>query len=106
MVKKEFPRKWWKGFMLHEGILHPLPEDRKFGRSPYDTVNILDFKTTKGAILSFNKILSCGFNASRAVIMMSRIGMAVEKRNLSKIPNARHYMLKTCAKCKKNYQTQ
>ena len=45
-----------------------------------------------------------GFNASRAVILMSRTGMAVEKRKFSKIPNWKHYLLKTCAKRKKNWQ--
>ena len=28
-----------------------------------------------------------GFNASRAVILMSKTGLAVEKRKFSKIPN-------------------
>ena len=44
-----------------------------------------------------------GFKASRAVILMSRTGMAVEKIKFSKILNLRHY-LKTRAKCKKNGQ--
>ena len=45
-----------------------------------------------------------GFNASRAVILMSRTGMAVEKRKFSKIPKWRHYWLKARAKHKKNWQ--
>ena len=44
------------------------------------------------------------FNASRVVILMSRTGMAVEKREFSKIPNWRHYLLKTRSKSKKNWQ--
>ena len=44
------------------------------------------------------------FIASRAVILLSRTGMAVEKRIFSKIPNWRHYLLKTHAKRKKNWQ--
>ena len=44
-----------------------------------------------------------GFNTSRSVILMSRIGMAVEKRKVSKIPNWKHYLLKTHAKRKKNW---
>ena len=38
-----------------------------------------------------------GFNASRAVILMLSSGMAVEKRKCLKIPNWKHYLLKTCA---------
>ena len=45
-----------------------------------------------------------GFNVSRAVILMSRIGMAVKKSKFSKIPNWRYYLLKTHAKRKKNWQ--
>ena len=45
-----------------------------------------------------------GFNASRAVILMSRTGIAVEQRKFSKIPYWRHYLLKTRAKCKENWQ--
>ena len=33
-----------------------------------------------------------GFNTSRAVILMSTTGMAVEKRKFSKIPNWRYYL--------------
>ena len=45
-----------------------------------------------------------GFNASRVVILMSRSDIAVEKRKLLKLPNWRHYLLKTRAKRKKNWQ--
>ena len=45
-----------------------------------------------------------GFNVSRAVILMSRVGMAVEKRKFSKIPNWRNYLLMTRARRKKNSQ--
>ena len=45
-----------------------------------------------------------GFNTSRAVILISRTGMTVEKIKLSKIPNWRYYLLKTRAKRKKNWQ--
>ena len=45
-----------------------------------------------------------GFNASKAVIFMSRTGMSVEKKKCSKIPNWRHYLLKTRAKRKKYWQ--
>ena len=45
-----------------------------------------------------------GFNASRAVVLISRTGMTVEKRTFLKIPNGRHYLLKTHAKRKKNRQ--
>ena len=41
-----------------------------------------------------------GFNASRAVILMSRTGMAVKKK-ISNIPNRRHYFLKTRANARK-----
>ena len=44
------------------------------------------------------------YNVSRAVILMSRTGMEVEKREFSKILNWRHYLLKTYAKHKKNWQ--
>ena len=43
-----------------------------------------------------------GFNASKAVILMSRTSMTVKNRKFSKIPNWRHYLLKTRAKRKKN----
>ena len=43
-------------------------------------------------------------NASRAMTLMSRTGMSVEKRKFSKIPNWRHYLLKTHDKLKKNWQ--
>ena len=39
----------------------------------------------------------------RAMILMSRISMAVEKRTFLKIPNWRHYLLKNRAKHKKNW---
>ena len=38
------------------------------------------------------------------MILVPRTGMAVEKRKFSKIPNWRHYLLKTRAKRKKNWQ--
>ena len=47
-----------------------------------------------------------GFNASKAVILMSRTTMAVEKRTFPKIPNWRHYLLKTRAKREKNWHNQ
>ena len=43
-----------------------------------------------------------GFNGSRAVVLISRTGMAVKNRKFSKIPNGKHYLLKTRAKRKKN----
>ena len=42
-----------------------------------------------------------GFSASRAVILMSRTGMGVEKNKFSKTPNWRHYLLKTRAKARR-----
>ena len=45
-----------------------------------------------------------GFNALKAVILMSKIGIAVEKRKFSKVPNLRHYLLKSRAKRKENWQ--
>ena len=56
---------------------------------------------TVGLLIVKERIVS-SFNVSRAVILMSRTGMAVEKKKFSKIPNWRHYLLKTCSKCKKN----
>ena len=55
-------------------------------------------------LLLVKKRAVSGFNASKAVILMSRTGMAVEKRLFSKIPNWRHYLLKTRAKLKMNWQ--
>ena len=54
-------------------------------------------------LLVKNRVVS-GFNSSRVVILISRTGMAVEKNKFSKIPNWRHYLLKTSAICKKNWQ--
>ena len=47
-------------------------------------------------LLVKNRVVS-GFIASRAVILMSRTGIAVEKRKFSKFPNWRYYLLKTRA---------
>ena len=55
-------------------------------------------------LLLVKKRVVSSFNASRAVILMSRSDMAVEKRKFSKIPNWKHYLLKTRAKRKKNCQ--
>ena len=55
-------------------------------------------------VLTVKQCVVSGFNASRAVILMSRTGMAVEKRKFSKILNWRHYLLNTCAKRKENCQ--
>ena len=41
-----------------------------------------------------------GFNASRTVILKSKIGIAVEERRFSKMQNWRHYLSKTCVKIK------
>ena len=54
-------------------------------------------------LLVKERVLS-SFNASRAVVLMLRTGMAVEKKTFSKIPNWRHYLLKTRSKRKKNLQ--
>ena len=43
-----------------------------------------------------------GFNASRTVILTSKIGIAVEERRFSKMQNWRHYLSKTRVKIKKN----
>ena len=45
-----------------------------------------------------------GFKASRAVIFMSRTSMAVGRRTFLELSYRRHYLLKTCAKRKKNWQ--
>ena len=47
-----------------------------------------------------------GFSASRAMILMSRSGVAVKNRKLSKIPNWKHYLLETLARRKKNWQNR
>ena len=44
------------------------------------------------------------FNASRAMILMLRTGMVVEKRKFWKIPNWRHYLLNIRTKAKKIWQ--
>ena len=54
--------------------------------------------STFGEVVSVKKCVVTGFNTSRAVILMSRIDMAVEAKKFSKIPNWRHYLLKTRAK--------
>ena len=56
------------------------------------------------AALSERTCRECGFNASKAVILMSRTGMAFEWRKFSKIPNWRHYLQKTRTDRKKNWQ--
>jgi len=41
-----------------------------------------------------------GFNASKTVILTSKIGIAVEERRFSKIQNWKHYLSKTRVKRK------
>ena len=48
------------------------------------------------------ELVVSGFNASRAVILMSSPGMAVEESIFFNIPNWRHYLRKTRAERKKN----
>ena len=55
-------------------------------------------------LLLVKELVVSGFNVSRAVILMPRTGIAVEKRKFSQIPNWRRYLLKTCAKRKKDWQ--
>ena len=62
------------------------------------------FQVLTARLLLVKECVVSGFNASRAVSLISRTGTAVEKRKSSKIPNWRYYLLKTNAKCKKNWQ--
>ena len=60
-------------------------------------------ETLKSEVLPRPRVVS-GFIASRALILMSRTGMTVEKKTFSRIPNWRHYLLKAHAKRKTNWQ--
>ena len=61
------------------------------------------FQVLTVRLLLLKEDVVSGFNDLIVVILMSRIGMAVEKKKFSKIPNWRQYLLKTRAK---PYQTQ
>jgi len=62
------------------------------------------FSNTRVArlLLVKERVVSC-FNASRTVILISKIGIAVEERRFSKMQNWKHYFMKTRVKRKKNY---
>ena len=47
------------------------------------------------AIRTLKERVVSGFNISRTVILISKIGIAMEERRCSKMQNLRHYVIKT-----------